>query len=160
MARKRYETANGLLQAARELGIDPASFDQLPGWRAAEVLDRALDAFTKRGRSGRDQRWIWNDLRDPYESLQNHENLLLEFGPPDTPVWLVTEDWGGGKRGAPFWLFEGTLGAVSETLDNHHLLEFFVVARSFEWLVGQNHHDIWFAVGELSVAVLQKLSGR
>lgn len=160
MVRERYETANGLLQAAREMGIAQASFDQLPGWRASEVLDRVIDRFTTRGRYNRYREWIWNDLRDPHTGLQNDENLLLEFGPADTPVWLVTEDWSRNKRGAPFWLFESTLGAVAKTLDNHHLLEFFVVERSFEWLIGQNHHDIWFAVGDHSVAVLQRLSGR
>lgn len=53
MTRKRYETPNGLLHVAKELGIDDASFHQLPGWRAEGLLDPMLDTFTKQGSQNR-----------------------------------------------------------------------------------------------------------
>jgi len=158
MARESYATANSILGAARELGLGDRSFSQLPGWRAAELLDRVLDTFTSRGRGARLKRWIWNDLLDPTAFFQTDQNLLLRFGTPSDLVWLITEDFGATKDGPPFWLFEGTLGAVSTTLDNHHLLEFLVVSQPLTWLAGQNHHDIWFASGAPAVAVLQRIS--
>lgn len=158
MARESYATANSILGAARELGLGDKAFHQLPGWRAAELLDCVLDAFTKRGRDDRLKRWIWNDLRDPYASFQTDQNLLHRFGSPGDVVWLIAEDFGSTKDGPPFWVFEGTLSAVSATLDNHHLLEFYVVSQSLTWLAGQNHHDIWFGSGTHAVAVLQSFS--
>lgn len=158
MARKSYATANGILAAARELGLGESAFHQLPGWRAVELLDRVLDAFTDRGRGERLKRWIGNDLRDPYASFQTDQNLLLHFGSPGDVVWLIAEDFSSAKQGPPFWIFEGTLDAVSATLDNHHLFEFSVVSQSLSWLVGQNHHDVWFSSGSHAVAVLQRIS--
>jgi hypothetical protein len=160
MARDSYATANSILGASRELGLWDVDFQQLPGWRAAELLDRVLDVFTNRGRGDRLKRWIWNDLREPSAFLQTDLNLLGRFGSPDDRVWLITEDFGSTKQGPPFWSFEGTLGAVSATLDNHHLLEFVVVSQPLTWLVGQNHHDVWFASGTPAVAVLQGLSAK
>jgi hypothetical protein len=160
MARDSYATANSILGASRELGLRDVDFQQLPGWRAVELLDRVLDAFTNRGRGDRFERWIWNDLLEPNAFLQTDLNLLLRFAAPGDRVWLMTEDFGSNKEGPPFWLFEGTLGAVSATLDNHHLLEFVVVSQPLTWLVGQNHHDIWFASGAPAVAVLQGLSAK
>jgi hypothetical protein len=88
-----------------------------------------------------------------------HElDVLLTFGPPETPVWLVVEDFGRMKDGPPFWIFEATLAAAVATLKNHHLLEFYVVSRSLTWLVGENHHDVLFAVGEHAVSVLGEIA--
>lgn len=160
MARQSYATANSILGAARELGLGDGSFHQLPGWRAAELLDRILDTFTNRGRGDRFKRWIWNDLLEPSAFVQTDQNLLLRFGTASELVWLITEDFLSTKQGPPFWLFEGTLGAVSATLDNHHLLEFVVVSQPLTWLAGQNHHDVWFASGAPAVAVLEHLSAK
>ena len=65
MARAAYETANGLLAAARDAGVDESLFHQLPGWRANELLDQVLDTFTKQGRRGRLRYWMWEDFREP-----------------------------------------------------------------------------------------------
>jgi hypothetical protein len=83
--------------------------------------------------------------------------VLLTFGPPETPVWLIVEDFGGTKQGPPFWIFEAALAGVVATLKNHPLLEFYVVSRSLTWLVGENHHDVLFAAGEHAVAALRDI---
>ena len=160
MARRSYATANNLLAAARELGLDDAALHQLPGARAHAVLDQILDAFTTEGRAGRDRHWLWNDLRDPSTFLIGPRNLdvLLELGPSSTQVWLIAEDFARKKPRAPFWVFEATLSAAVATLQNHHLLEFYVVSRAMTWLVGENHHDVLFAAGEHAIEVLKKTS--
>lgn len=33
-------------------------------------------------------------------------------------------------------------------LGEHHLFEYFIVGWHLEWMVGENHHDVLFAVGE------------
>lgn len=162
MTRDKYSTPNGLLQAARECGLNESSFHQLPGYRVPKLLDRILDTFTNEGRGGRKRRWIWEDLREPNLFLMGRQQITLlnALGSPETPVWFIAEDFGRAKEGPPFWLFEATLGAVSAVLDNHHLIEFCVASRSLMWLIGENHHDIWFASGEHAVATFQRHMGK
>jgi hypothetical protein len=160
MAKRSYATANSILSAARECNVDEASFRQLPGGRAHELLDRVLESFTTRGLGNRNLRCLWEDLSDPHSFVDGPHDLgvLLTFGPAETPVWLIVEDFGGTKEGTPFWIFEATLAAAVATLKNHHLLEFYVVSRSLTWLVGENHHDVLFAVGEHAVAGLREIA--
>ncbi len=157
MARSDYETANSLLKSARDCGLDDTSFRQVPSWRALEVLDQIFDAFTTQGRSARMRHWLWNDLRQPCLSLSAPHGLidLQRLGDPTTAVWLVTEDFGATKRGTPFWLFESTLFGAASVLQEHHLLEFYIVSRRLAWLVGENHHGIWFASGDEGVSWLE-----
>jgi hypothetical protein len=72
-------------------------------------------------------------------------------------VWLIVEDWARARQGPPFWLFEATLAGAIARLQNHHRLEFYLVSRSFDWLVGENHHAVLFAVGDHAVSVLDAL---
>ena len=159
MANRSYATANSILAAARECDLEEASFHQLPGRRAQGLLDRVLESFTTRGLGNRNSSWLWEDLRDPSFSLAGpHEiRTLLALGTPDTPVWPIVEDFDGTKQGTPFWVFQATLAAAIATLRNHHLLEFYIVSRSLDWLVGENHHDVLFAAGDHAVAVLRDI---
>ncbi len=160
MSRVSYQTANELLRTARDCGLDDASFHQVPGGRAAEVLDQIFDQFTREGRGGRTRYWLWNDLREPCAFLPGkHElEILASLAAPSCPVWLVAEDDGATKRGTPFWLFEATLSGARAVLGDHHLLEFYIVARSLSWLVGENHHGLWFAAGDAGLSWLQLVS--
>jgi len=160
MARAAYETANGLLAAARDAGVDESLFHQLPGWRANELLDQVLDTFTKQGRRGRLRYWMWEDFREPSLCLPNGHDiaLLTTLGSGTSRVWLIVEDFSDSKAGAPFWLFEATLDAIALVLRNHHHLEFYVVSRDLTWLIGQNHHDCWFAAGKHALATLQPMA--
>ncbi|HEY8947143.1 MAG TPA: DUF6756 family protein, partial [Polyangiaceae bacterium] len=115
--------------------------------------------FTTRGLRSRTSSWLWEDLRDPTISLAGRREIrtLLALGAPDTPVWLIVEDFGRMKPGTPLWVFEATLAAAIATLENHHLLEFYIVSRSLDWLVGENHHDVLFAAGDHAVTVLRDI---
>lgn len=161
MARGRYETANGLLGVARECGLDETAFGQVPGGRALGILDEIFDAITTSGWRARRQSWLWENLRPPYLSLyagaglDDPLNRLVDLGAPATPVWLVTEDFASTKRGTPFWLFEGTLAGVTSVLQRHHLLEFYVVSRPLTWMVCENHHDVWCAMGREAMSWLE-----
>jgi hypothetical protein len=157
MTNPTYATANGILAAARELDLDGASFRQLLGGRALEVLDRVLDSFTTGGRGERRRHWLWSDLREPSFSRPGPHDLsvLLALGPPATRVWVIVEDFAATKHGPPFWVFEATLAAAVATLKNHQLLEFYVVSQPLTWLVGENHHEVLFAVGEHAIEALR-----
>jgi hypothetical protein len=45
-------------------------------------------------------------------------------------------------------------GALSRVYARAILVEFYVVAHSWEWLVGENHHDVLFAVGDHAIAAV------
>lgn len=159
MPRRSYQTANGLLAAAREIGLAQRDFHQLPGSRALPLLDQIFDTFTVGGRDGRSRQWLWNELRSPCGFLQGRHDLRLlnRLGTPNTAVWLVAEDFSSTKRATPFWMFEATLSAAAATLANHHLLEFYVVSRPMTWLCGENHHDVWFAAGDHALSAFRDL---
>jgi hypothetical protein len=160
MANPAYATANSILASARECNLAQASFRQLPGARAEAVLDAVLATFTTGGVGNRGRLWIWEALRDPQFSVVGQRELesLLILGSPDTPVWLVVEDFDGTKQDSPFWVFEATLEAAVATLKNHHLLEFYIVSRALTWLVGENHHNVLFAAGGHAVAAFQRIA--
>jgi Family of unknown function (DUF6756) len=122
-------------------------------------VDRFLEAFTVRGVANRSLVWLWEDFREPCVSVSGPVNLetLLALAPADTRIWLLVEDWSKRKREAPFWAFDATLAAAIGTLRNHHLLEFYIAARSFEWAIAENHHDVLIGVGSHAVTFLQTL---
>ena len=160
--RTRYATANDILASARECGCDRKSFRQLPGQRALKLLDRILGAFTVGGLRNRKAMWLWEDFRGPEFSVQGPHDLddLLSLGPGETPVWLVVEDRHRAKRGTAFWIFEGTLASTIATLSNSFCIEFYIVGRSFDWLIAENHHEYLIAVGDRAVAALKRLAPR
>jgi hypothetical protein len=88
MSRDAYENPNSLLAAARDCGVDDASFCSLPGWRTDDLLTRVLDTFTNRGARSPIRRWIWEDLRDPRTSTppDRDPSFLLNFAPSETSV--------------------------------------------------------------------------
>jgi len=160
MARPLYSTPNGILAAAEECGIARAAFRQLPGASALTVLDSVLESFTNGGLTNRAAHRLWDDLREPTFSLRRRADAatMLALGDPATRVWLLVEDWERKKTGPGFWVFEATLDAAARTLDNHHLVEFYIVSRGLDWLVAENHHDMLVAAGEHAVEALQRLA--
>ena len=160
MADRPYETANSILAAARECDFDGKAFRQLPGGRALALIDRVVESFTVGGTANRHVQWLWEHLRDPRVSLNGPHDLsaLQALGSSEDPIWLLVEDWARTKKGPPFWVFEASLNAATATLKNHHLLEFYIVSRSFDWLVGENHHEVLFGVGEHAVKILQSFA--
>jgi hypothetical protein len=154
-----YDTANKILAAARELEIERARFRQVAAQRFAAVLNNVLTTFTRSGTRNNDTLWLWEDLKEPtYSLVQSHRpGILREVTDAATPVWLITEDWDRTKRHGNYWLFEGEFGAVLDVLEHVHRLEYYVVARKFEWLLLENHHGGILGAGEWIVQRLHAI---
>jgi hypothetical protein len=148
-----YETPNKILAAARELEIERTRFRQIAGQRFATVLNSVLTTFTRSGARNNDALWLWEDLKEPTYSLvpPHRPDLLREVVDAATPVWLITEDWDRTKRHGNYWLFEGEFGAVLDVLAHVHRLEYYIVARKFDWLLLENHHGVVIGAGEWAV---------
>jgi hypothetical protein len=161
MREQRYETPNSILKAARELSLDDRSFRLVHGGRALKILNRVFASFTVGGAANRAEYWLWQDFSEPCVAFHGPHELatLLSLGPPGTLVWLLVEDEAGFKEGPPFWVFETTLSTAVAVLKNHHLLEFYIVSRNFDWLISENHHDVLFAVGNHAVSLLEASYG-
>ncbi len=158
MTRRSFATPDGILASASECGLDKSAFRQVPGPRALQLLDQIFQAFTRKGIAHRRSNWFWDDLRPPTYSFHRPADTrrLPAVAPDGTLVYLVVEDFSRRKKESPFWLFEGTLEATLGVLDNHHLLEFYVVDRKFQWLLAENHHDVLIAVGEPATSALRQ----
>ena len=159
--RKRvFATANSVLAAARAGGLDDAAFRQVGAAKAAGVIARVRGTFAG-GEAPPAGGPLWTRLRGlELPAAEPHElSALLALGPPDTPVFLLVEDWERPKPGWPFWVFEATLAAAVATLDNHALLEFYLVARSFDWLVAENHHNVLIVAGDQAASALARAQG-
>ena len=154
-----YETANKILAAARELEIEHIRFRQVSGQRFAAILNSVLTTFTRGGTRNNDALWLWEDLKGPTCSLVQScgPDILRQVTDAATPVWLITEDWDRTKRHGNYWLFEGEFGAVLDVLENVHHLEYYIVARKFDWLLLENHHDVIVAAGEWAVQRLNAI---
>ena len=160
MARSIYATPNGILAAARECGVTRSRLRQETSNRALALFERLLELFTKNAAKNRKANWFWDDFREPNLSVHRRadEDALLALGSAATPVRLLVEDSGRRKRGPAFWVFEATLDAAARTLDNHHLLEFYLVSRHLDWLIAENHHDVLIGVGDRAVAALHRFA--
>jgi len=154
-----FATANSILEAARDGGLDDAAFHQISDTKAADVIRDVRETFTSHGRATRGAAPLWKALREPTAALSaSHElSALLGLGPAET-VFLLVEDWGAIQE-EPLWVFATTVAGAVATLENHHGLEYYIVARSFDWLVAENDHNVLIAAGADAASVLARISG-
>ena len=61
----------------------------------------------------------------------------------ESTFWLLIE-----TRGDKYWLYEGTLPAITEIINEIVTSDFYMVSKKMEWLISENHHNIWSFVGE------------
>jgi hypothetical protein len=153
-----FATANSILQAARDRGFDDTAFRQVSAAKASDVIGRVHATFGAGRRAG-EARPLWERLGEPSASRGGPHELsaLLGLGPAHMPVLLLVED-PGAKQADPLWVFEASLAAAIATLENHHGLEYYIVPRSFEWLITENHHNVLIAAGRDAASVLARIS--
>ncbi len=61
----------------------------------------------------------------------------------ESTFWLLIE-----TQGDKYWLYEGTLPAITEIINHIVTSDFYIVSKKMEWLISENHHDVWSFVGE------------
>jgi hypothetical protein len=151
-----YETPNGLLQTAKEIGVGLDRFQLVGPEQWQRVRDEILERFTRRRLGNRELDWLWEDFVEPSSSLAGDRPLevLATFAEPRAQVWALFEDWDRTKHEGAHWVFEGDFAAVLSVVANHHGIEFYVVDRAFGWLGAVNHHDVVIGVGEHAVQKL------
>jgi hypothetical protein len=150
-------TPDQLTPVAKSLGLD-AQFRRVGPHRHAAILQRIIETRTTLGPSAIDALWWWESLRDPWTYVVPPDPiaLLQALIPADEPLWFVAETRGGGqKRHGNFWLYESTVAAICAVLRETHAFEYYLVSRTMDWLICENHHDCLCVSGAVMV---QRLS--
>ena len=130
--------------AARTLGLSPNEFRQLPAAESETVLRTALARFVASG----DRRWWWEDFREPGTSVVfpagDGWRLMPEIAPsPDELVWFIAED----DHLPHFPVFETTPRIAARIIGECYAFEFYLIAKNFEWLLCETHHNRVCAIG-------------
>ena len=152
-----YETANKALESARELSLQADQFRQVGPRQSQAVLTAILGSFANTHDQGVAS--VWSHLKHEGASLQS-ENGIGDIGAmvaPDTPVWLLLEDWDSTKQRGNYWVFEGLYSAVIAVLSNMHLIEYYIVDRKLNWMVLENHHDVLIGIGDPAESFIRNL---
>ena len=134
----------------RELAQPASQFRILSGQEATPILSGIEAHFVKE--AGR--RWWWEAFQDvptaqthfPDGTGWRHLNRIVP--PKSGLVWFVVES------DPAFVLCEATVEAVQSVIGECWAFEYYVVSRSLDWLVCENHSDVVIAIGE---AVAERL---
>ncbi len=115
------------------------------------VLNRILETFTVYGAQGQERLWLWEGFKGEHFALPLDEpggwHWLSRLVPPDEQVWLLAEDWDGQKLEGNYWLFRGRVGAIGAVLRELFAFEYYIVAKDFQWLLCETHHNMLIGVG-------------
>jgi hypothetical protein len=135
-----------ITSAAKALGLGPNEFRQLPPSDSAKVYFNALQHFVSSG----DRRWWWEDFRVPSTSVRfpagNGWRLMPKVAPnPDALVWLIAEE----DQLPHYPVFETTPRIATKIIGECYGFEFYLIAKNFEWLLCETHHNNVFAIGSL-----------
>jgi hypothetical protein len=143
-----YETANKVLEAARDLGLGSDEFRQVAPGQWERILKQVFDRFADTYETN--VTWLWSHLKNQGAAIQTENGLkyLGSLVKPETQVWLLFEDWDEKKKQGNYWVFEGTYGAAVGVLNNMHCIEYYIADRKLNWMIMENHHDFLIGTGE------------
>jgi hypothetical protein len=132
-----------LLEARSALQVPPDGFRLLGDAEARSVASEAKAAFVEDACAV----WWWEHFRQIATTAQTEQGwkLLPELVPCSTEsVWLITEEDDAGNH----QVLETTAVWASRILGECYAFEYYLVAKDLSWLVGENHHDVVFAIGK------------
>lgn len=149
--------------AMKALQLPPEDLVTVRQTHYGAVLNQILETFTVYGSQGRDRPWLWEGFKGERYAVYLGEpegyRWLPRLLPPDERVWLMTEDWDGQKRNGHYWVFEGRVGTIEAVLGKLFAFEYYIVAKNFEWLLCENHHNALIGVGSRMIGRLQAAEG-
>jgi hypothetical protein len=131
--------------AVGRLDLAPDSFAEVPD----EDARRLFDAFLSRFTGGVDARWWWEHFSLPASTVRFPDGAgftrISQLVPDaNQKVWFVAED-----DELPFYpVYEATPAAVERVIGECYAFEYYLISKDLDWLLGENHHDTMFAIGE------------
>ena len=135
-----------LLTAAAELGLGESAFRRADSGEWQCVLAAVRDTFPG-------SLFLWLITNGPelcvetgfmFPEDRGYLWLTRIIPEPSQPIWFIAEEWGG--HGAV--VFRTSAEAVQQILGECHHFEYCLIPERFEWLVGEHHSGVTFALGE------------
>lgn len=132
--------------AIKGLSLKDSEFRQLNNEEAEPLFHELLNTFVVGG----DRRWWWESFSKPSESVQFIDNKGFERITEIVPslkehVWFVAEE-----DQLPFYpIYEATPEAIKKVIGECYGFEYYIIPKSKEWLLCENHHGYLVGVGEV-----------
>jgi hypothetical protein len=128
-------------RAIGELGLS-AELVALPEVEARRIYREIEARFADR----QGARWIWEHLRLPSVSRTFEDDRAFERLPrlvPEGPLLFFP-----GSDSDILCAYVGEIGAIASVIADCAAFEYCIAPAGLEWLVGENHHGLLYAVGE------------
>ncbi|GHU65736.1 hypothetical protein AGMMS49983_13980 [Clostridia bacterium] len=128
-------------------------------WRAVE--NRIAEHFI--GTKNTELFWMWeNHITSNFKQYSKQVSEFSELSRilknvinHDEVLWLFLGDTLHGQT--KFWGYSGNIEPIVALLEELPPLDFYIVSKKLEWLIGQNHHDILFGFGEIISSLAEKV---
>jgi hypothetical protein len=150
-----------IAEAAQAAGLSAGELRLVRPPRHERVLREIAERFTTRSRDAMDHIFLWDVLRQPTASCHipgPAYRFLPQLLPGDERAWFLAEDWMRTKRHGNYWLYDAASARLPDLLGELFRFEYYVVSKKFDWLVAENHHDVFIASGERAIARLTGFS--
>jgi hypothetical protein len=130
--------------AVETLGLPSEAMKQLPPTESEKIYFTALDHFVRSG----DRRWWWEDFRKQGTSAMFEAGdgwrHIPEIAPnPNELVWFIAEE----SQLSHYPVFESTPRIAAQVIGKCYGFEYYLIAKSLEWLLCETHHNRVCAVG-------------
>lgn len=146
-------------EAVKALRLSANTFRLVSLHEYEPILVSILERFTTLGKKGVNYSWWWGSFKEPHASIHvtYPPDVLQKLVPHQERVWFVAEDWRRTKRHGNFWLYEGTVAAITKLLGEMHGFEYYIVSKKLEWLLGEDHHGVLIGVGQVVIERIENL---
>ena len=146
------EEING---AIKTLSVKENEFKRLPDSEAKSLYYELLETFV----DGGDRKWWWESFKNKTKSLVFNDNKgferLLSFIPNNKEkVWFIAEE----DQMEFYPIYEGTPEAIVKIIGECYAFEYYIIPKSKEWLLCENHHNTVIGSGEAVVNQMESKS--
>jgi uncharacterized protein DUF6756 len=127
-----------LRRAIEELHLSPQRAAVCDPALSAHVVERVKQTFVREPNS----RWWWASLRKPGLTIDYPAGdaycHLLEIVPSEaTRCWFIVEN----DEDGPWHVLDADTEVVPSIIAECSHFEYYLVGRSFNWLIAENHHN-------------------
>lgn len=138
--------ADEIDRARTSLSLPEGEFRRLPDPQARVIYSDLLVTFV----DGDNRRWWWDAFKQKSTAVQFNDDKGFNRIPSIVPdskeiVWFIAED----GMNAFYPVYEGTPEAITKVLGECYAFEYYIVPKSKQWLLCENHHGYVIGVGNV-----------
>jgi hypothetical protein len=130
-------------KAVQDAGIEGFRFLNLHSH--APLLEQIADRFLAHGRSDLRSIWLWERFKKPVCTLALPDAItfLARRLSRTSSYWFLASDEDG-----KYWVAETTGEAVIHVLQETRCFEYYIVDRTLQWILCENHHGLLIEAGK------------